>query len=55
MSQVIDAVIKELASAGWTGLQAINTRLPESASPTEHRRAKSPSARTTRGLDGVRS
>ena len=33
MSETIDAVVKELANLGWNGLQAVNTRLPETPSP----------------------
>ena len=34
MSHVLDAVIRELADVGWRGFQAINTRVPESPSPS---------------------
>ena len=33
MSELIDAVVKELATLGWQGLQAVNTRVPEAPSP----------------------
>src|SRR5690242_16451439 len=32
MAELLDAVVKELANLGWHGLQAVNTRVPESAS-----------------------
>ena len=34
MLEVLDAVVKQLANLGWGGLQAVNTRLPETASPS---------------------
>src|SRR5947208_17170197 len=30
---VLDAVVNELANLGWQGLQAVNSRVPESPSP----------------------
>ena len=32
MAEVLDAVVRELANLGWHGLQAVNTRVPESPS-----------------------
>ncbi|MGH7436962.1 MAG: radical SAM protein, partial [Polyangiaceae bacterium] len=34
MDDLVNAVIRELAQVGWNGFQAINTRLPETASPS---------------------
>src|SRR2546430_13497560 len=34
MSEAMDAVVKELANLGWHGLQAANTRVSETPSPT---------------------
>jgi uncharacterized radical SAM superfamily Fe-S cluster-containing enzyme len=34
MAGVVDAVVNELANLGWHGLQAVNTRLPETPSRT---------------------
>ncbi len=33
-SDLLDAVTKELAQLGWAGFQAVNTRVPESPSPS---------------------
>ena len=33
MNDLLAAVVQELANFGWHSLQAVNTRLPETASP----------------------
>ena len=34
MNDHVNAVIRELAQLGWRGFQAVNTRLPDSPSPS---------------------
>ncbi len=34
MAEMLEAVVRQLANLGWHGLQTVNTRFPESPSPT---------------------
>jgi uncharacterized radical SAM superfamily Fe-S cluster-containing enzyme len=34
MTQIVETLLKELADLGWRGLQAVNTRVPDSPSPS---------------------
>src|SRR5580704_12172688 len=34
MNDLVSAVVRELADFGWRGFQAVNTRVPESPSPS---------------------